>query len=112
MQVTVNLSKEMITNYLKKKKTVTVKMSKALVNNNITMKKCGVKLNKIMINIPIKKKFLCCTTCSIFLPGGEVAVHALDCGHLLCGDCLPGMERCRVCGDLIKEGGQIKIFLQ
>ena len=108
MQVTVNLSKRKITNYLKKK-TITVKMSKASVNINLTMKKCGVKLDKI--TIPIKKKFLCCTTCSFFLPGGEVAVHALDCGHLLCGDCLPAMVRCNVCGDLVKEGGQVKIFL-
>ena len=107
MEVTVNLSKKKITNYLKKKK-VMVKMSK---NKNIMVmvKKCCVKLDKI--TIPSKRKFLCCTTCSIFLPGDEVAVYALECGHLLCGDCLPGMVMCRTCGDLVKEQKQIKIFL-
>ena len=105
MEVTVNLSKKNITNYLKKKK-VTVKMSRI---KNFMVKKCCVKLDKI--TIPSKRRFLCCTTCSIFLPGDEVAVYALECGHLLCGDCLPGMVMCRTCGDLVKEQKQIKIFL-
>ena len=81
LQVKVNLSKQTVTNFLKQKTTY-VRMNSTPVKDYLQSKNSMVKLGKITILNGwslIKKKVLCCTICSIFLPGGEVSVYALVC---------------------------------